>query len=70
MLERIMAHLAVRKELTVGELLYSFRADVSKTDLDIIVTSLEKMGLLNITHTGTTVRLAATRRLLEGRMDS
>lgn len=70
MLERIMAHMVVHKETTAGELLYSFRADVSKMDLDTIIMSLEKMGLVSVTHTGMTVRVAATRRLLEGRMDS
>lgn len=63
MLERVMAYIASHEETTVGELLYFFRADISKNDLDMIIISLEKMGLVDITHNGTVMRIKATKKL-------
>jgi len=69
MMERVMAYIAIQKEMEESELLWQFRSDLSKFDLTKIVESLEMMGQVHVVHHTGGARIKALEKLLMGRRD-
>jgi len=69
MMERVMAYIAVQRELEESALHWQFRSDLSKFDLDKIIESLEMMGQVSVLHHTGGARIKALEKLLMGRRD-